>query len=329
MTKVLILGFFLCLSVTALVAQDVNTDSLLNEASKELSEHDLANSRHNLNSVIESTTENARAYLLRARVNLEEGLLEEALRDLTACINLDQDIIEAYQLRARLYNQLNYHRDYSIHDIDRAILLDKFDTENYVNKANYIVRSTNQLNRERDYQQAINVIDEAIAYDHENSRLYRIRADYKFEIGQRLGARTDIDRAIELDPNDPLNYDSRGTMRLFMEDFSGSFRDFTRAINLAPENERHYRKRAYAYYNSGRYEQAINDLSNTIELVLYRLDNNSISREEASSVLSNTYLIRGSALTQVDNYVEACSDFERARDLGARKASNYIARYCR
>ena len=120
MTKVLIFGFFLCLSVTKLIGQDVNTDSLLNEASKELSEHDLANSRHNLNSVIESTTENAKAYLLRARVNLEEGLLEEALKDLTACINLDQDIIEAYQLRARLYNQLDYHRDYSIHDIDRA-----------------------------------------------------------------------------------------------------------------------------------------------------------------------------------------------------------------
>ena len=329
MAKVLIYGFLLCMSITAVVGQEVNTDSLLNEASKELTEHDLANSRHNLNSVIENTTENARAYLLRARVNLEEGMPEEALKDLTQCINIDQTIAEAYQLRARLYSQLNYHRDYSIQDIDRAILLDKFNIDNYVNKANYIVRSTNQISKEKDYQRAINVMDEAIAYDHENARLYRIRADYKFEIDQRLGARTDIDRAIELDPNDPLNYDSRGTMRLFMEDFRGSFRDFTRAINLAPENERHYRKRAYAYYNSGRYEQAINDLSSTIELVLYRLDNDSITREEASSVLSNTYLIRGSALTQVDNYVEACSDFQRARDLGARKAANYISRYCR
>jgi tetratricopeptide (TPR) repeat protein len=172
-------------------------------------------------------------------------------------------------------------------------------------------------------------MDEAIAYDHDNSRLYRIRADYKFEIEQRLAARADIDKAIEKDPNDPLNYDSRGTMKLFMEDFTGAFRDFTRAIDLAPENEKHYRKRAYAYYNSGRYELAITDLSNTIELVLYRLETNTISREDASSLLSNTYLIRGSALTQVDNYVEACSDFKMARDLGSRKAVNYISRYCR
>lgn len=310
-------------------AQEVNTDSLLRAAQEEFDSKDLELSRSNLNVVISENPRSASAYLLRAKVFLEEDNPEMALKDLNKYIIIDQGNKEVYYMRSKLYNRLGYHKDYAIQDIDRALQLDQMNVNYYVDKAYYIVKGTSEANKQSDYQSAINLMDQAIAYDHENSWLYRIRADYKFEIGQRLAARTDIDRAIELAPGDALNYDSRGSMRLFMEDFRGAFQDFTKAIDLAPENEDHYRKRAYAYYNSGRYDQAIDDLSSTIQIIVHRLDNNTISSKEAADLLGGTYLIRGSALTQIDNYVEACSDFKRARDLGSRKAINYIAKYCR
>jgi Tfp pilus assembly protein PilF len=127
--NILLLIFLLFIS-SSVWSQEVNTDSLLNEASKELENHELNLSHQNLDDIINEDSENARAYLLRAKVLIEEGEREEALKDLTNCINITEDIAEAYVLRARLYSQLGYHRDYSIIDIDRAIMIDKLNSSN-------------------------------------------------------------------------------------------------------------------------------------------------------------------------------------------------------
>lgn len=307
-------------------------DSLVHAAEDKFAHSDIRSSITDIDSALKIAPKHGGAYYLRARIKLAEEQYQSALTDLSLAIEYNPDQINAYVERARLYVLLGYHRNYALNDINAAILLDKLDSRLYVEKARIITRTTNNSTRIKDYEWAIDNMDKAIAYDYKNSTLYRIRADYKFEIDQQLEALRDIDKAIELDPNDPENYDSRGTMRLFIEEYQGAIDDFTKAIDLSPEEGNHYRKRAHAYYNSGRYWNSIDDLTNTVILQTQKLENGELEsgqRDRIVDTLKNVYLIRGSAFMMVDKEGEACSDFRRARELGERKAVNYISKYCR
>lgn len=79
-------------------------------------------------------------------------------------------------------------------------------------------------------------------------------------------------RAIILDPNNPLLRLSLGGVYYAGKDYENATKFFEQAVSLKPEYANFHYNLAWAYYNSGKYTQAVAQLENT--LALYEIKDN-------------------------------------------------------
>ena len=79
--------------------------------------------------------------------------------------------------------------------------------------------------------------------------------------GDTLGARRDLDRIVELDPRDPVNWNSRGyySYALF-NDHARAIADYDQAIKLNPNYGYAFNNRGWSYYKLGNTDKAIKDI---------------------------------------------------------------------
>lgn len=235
--------------------------------------------------LIESSTEpavQARAYYMRGRIHLllaDEDNLQLALDDLTAAIQNDPTLSEAYYWRGQVYFQ---QQDYSraINDLDQALGQDATFTAAYYQRG--LARF--QL---ADYEGALRDLTVAIRFDPTRATQAIVY----------FGA------LVEAAPNDPATapaYYIRG--RLYQArgdsgDLSLALQDFTIAILRNPTFAPPYFDRGLLRVRLNTYAQAINDLSKAIEL-----DYN----------VTQAYYRRGLAYAQQDNPENAIQDFTAA-----------------
>jgi len=283
-----------------------------------------------LDSAVTVSPKFAEAYYLRAKVKIEIQNLEGAIEDLTNVVQLDPGNAEAYYQRSNLYLELNYHRDYSIRDLSEAIALDSKNTKYLVRRAYVRATTINSYSGKKEYDMAINDLNRAMRIDPHDGNLYYLRATYELEEEMRQQAMLDYDKAIELNPNESKYYGERGLLNLLLEKYQQSASDFNKAISLDPSNSIYFRHLAQAYYNYGNYPAAINSYSEALNVIIKKL-NGEKSPENRSEILKavrDIYLMRGSAFALLNRDGEACSDFSRARELGERRAANYMRKYC-
>jgi len=283
-----------------------------------------------LDSALLKSPKYADAYLLRATVRTEIQNLEGAIEDLSNVIRIDPGRAEAYYRRAMVYSDLGYHRDYCLRDLSEAITLDSKQSRYYVERARIRASSINTYNGNREYDLAIDDINRAIAVEPRNGRLYYLRAGYKLKLEERDQALQDYSSAIELVPDNARFYSDRGLLYLVLENYEKSALDYRKAISLDPENPEYYRNLAHAFYNYGNFRSSINAFSESINLLIKKIRDNS-SKEEMAKItdeLKEVYLMRGSAFANMGREGEACDDFGRSRELGERRALNYMRKYC-
>lgn len=313
-----------------LFSQANKTADYLAIARSNLSEGDRFSALVTLDSAVLKAPQNADAYFLRATVKTQIQNLEGAIEDLSKVIRIDPGRPEAYFRRALLYSQLQYHRDYSIQDLTQAISLDRSQTKYYVERAKVRATSINTYNGKKEYNLAIDDINRAIGVDPDDGYLYYLRAGYKLSQEKRRDALQDYESAIELDPSNSRYYSDRGLLYLIMEEYELSAGDYRKAISLDPSNPEHFRHLAHAFYNFGDFRSSINAFSESINLLLQQMRENS-TREELKEIqdgLKEVYLMRGSAFANLGRDGEACDDFGRSRELGERRALNYMRKYC-
>jgi len=88
--------------------------------------------------------------------------------------------------------------------------------------------------------------------------------------------------------------------------------DYNKILLLDSKNAEAYYKRGNIYYNQKKYDQALEDLSNSINI--------------KSS--ADAYYIRGLVYENTNKIPEACLDFKAAAALGHKEANKIVDKYC-
>lgn len=108
-------------------------------------------------------------------------------------------------------------------------------------------------------------IAQAIAMEEKaapsSARLHRVKGEVAAMAGDSVLARTELDRAVELDPDDPVNYNSRGYYaHAWRGDHRGAIADYDRAIKLNPNYSYAFNNRGWSEYKNGETAKGIKDI---------------------------------------------------------------------
>lgn len=121
------------------------------------------------------------------------------------------------------------------------------------------------------------------------------------------------DRAIDRDDSLKEAYINRASILIAMDQYEKARSDLSRTIELDPDYLRAYYNRANIFVEEGLYRKAEEDLNELLE-------RDSDHRE--------ALLLRGQVRQHLDKEEKGCRDLRKAREQGAKKASNYIERFC-
>jgi tetratricopeptide (TPR) repeat protein len=312
------------------LAQEL-TSELIELANREIKQENFPAAHIYIDSAIALSPENPEIYMIRASIYKKESNNRMAIRSYEDAIKANPGYHQAYFERSVLRYEIGDHRDYSLQDINKAISLQSSNTQYLVQKASYLRNTHDSETGLPDLLEAIATLSEAIQLAPDSARFYDLRGQIQFENGQRLSAIADFSKAIEMNP-DAVYFGDRGLTYLILEDYQDAINDFTSAVELDPLNEDYIQKRGHAKFNSGKYNDAIEDFTLSINVLFRKISLTSGKVDQNhpfNKSLQENYLFRGSALLQVDAAYEACIDFESARELGSKRAANYIRRFCR
>lgn len=231
--------------------------------------------------VAEETLNNSADYFNNGKKNILTGNLEDAIIDLTAAVNADNNMIDAYILRGEAYMQNGDWKN-AMADFDHAIEMDP------KNSIAYYDRSL--LNtRMEDYGAALADINNALA-------------------------------AYTTNPNEVLQmrdlYAKRGQLNLWLKNWEGAIADYKNSL-ARPEGivtPNVYAERAEAYTALGQYSDAIADYTSAIRVISEQIQGaTSTEQKEDLSSRAMTYFEKSAALNlNIGNTAAARSDLESA-----------------
>ena len=111
----------------------------------------------------------------------------------------------------------------------------------------------------RYYENKVMKTEVASLRDQAFSLLQKDKADY-------MKALDLLNKAIELNPDDAIDYNNRGTAFYKLGRYQRAIEDFNRAINLDPNDTYAYNNRGNAYYDLGKRKHACDDWRKVCEL---------------------------------------------------------------
>jgi tetratricopeptide (TPR) repeat protein len=129
-----------------------------------------------------------------------------------------------------------------------------------------LIASAIQKESKNDYRGILSDMNQAIAIDSQNSRLYYIRGNAKDDLEDRKGAIDDFNRAIALAPNYDKAYNNRGISKSALGDKKGAIEDYSRAIAINPNYDKAYSNRGNAKDDLGDRKGAIEDYNRAIAI---------------------------------------------------------------
>lgn len=115
--------------------------------------------------------------------------------------------------------------------------------------------------RRGDLGAALKVLDRAVSDAPSMARLVRERGGVKAMLGDRTGARADLDRAVELGPRDAVNYNSRGYyVHMLNGEHAAAIADMDKAIKQDPNYGYAFSNRGWCRYELGEVQKARKDI---------------------------------------------------------------------
>jgi len=149
----------------------------------------------------------------------------------------------------------------------------------------------------KDYDNAITQLTEAVRLNPDYARAYEVRARSYFFKEQYNMAVSGFDDTLRLDPNNALVYQFRGTAYIQLGQYDMAVKDYSDSIRLEPDNALSYIIRGEAYYQLGQYGIAVRDFNDAI-----RLDPNNAA----------AYADRGAAYAMLGQRSQAIEDLEKS-----------------
>lgn len=327
------LRLLLCILLAPVwVLAQEQTDRLLQAADMAVQQEDFHAALSYLDSAAVLSPGSADIPVRKAEIHTSQGELRKAIEAYNEAIEINPQSDDALFQRSVLRYEIGDHRNYSLNDINAALAVDPTNPSFYVQKAFYLRNTNNPQSGKPDLAEAIVELSKAIQLAPDSAIYYDLRGQVKYEAEQPLAAIGDFTTALDLDDQEASYFHDRGLTYLLIEDYAAAIDDLTRAIELDPLNETYIQKRGHARFNKADYNGAVDDFTlciNTIFRKISMISGRIAVDHPLNKRLQESYLFRGSALLQVDASYEACSDFKAARDLGNRRAGNYVKRYCR
>ena len=160
-------------------------------------------------------------------------------------------------------------------------------------------------------KQAKEHYDGAIELDSQNPVFYNNRGSTKLALGDFQGAIADLDEAIGLDPLYAAAYNNRGGAKSASGDRQGAIMDFGKAIELDPRDAGFYNNRGVARIGLGDLQGALADYNTAIEL-------------DPRNALA--YNNRGKTKRELGDHRGAIADYDIAAELSPNFADIYSNR---
>ena len=155
----------------------------------------------------------------------------------------------------------------------------------------------------------------------------------KANLGDYYGAISDFNKSIIVDPNNVQAYWNLADSKLKINDYKGSLSDYNKAISLNPHKtviSFVYYSRASAKSSLEDYSGAINDLTKSIDLD-FELKKELLEKygftDDIVEILKK-YDFRADCYARLNDYTNACSDWEIAEKLGSKTAQGNITKNC-
>jgi tetratricopeptide (TPR) repeat protein len=339
-----------------------------------------------------------REYFKFASFRFEKGDLDGAIEYLNRSIEIDPSYGNAFLLRAEAYFKMERYRE-TVTDLESAFEIEKAKNAFY---SKYFLMASKAYFSLDDVRKAYEFLNSSIDAAPDNSEALQIRSEWKYKQRDYQGAIDDLDQAIYYAKNSAELYIARATLgqsifkpKVQDEKFVSVSKDFAKAIMLEPDNYDFYKKRSAFFKDAGaieqtisdyntmvglnpkdfttyrdrgllrmqkqEYEQAIHDFSSTLQLepndelgLRYRgmcfhnqrNYNRAISdfsrvikryhedyqnkklNESEVMILGELFIMRGHSYQALGYNQEACGDFSRSLEIGTKKAYNYYRKFC-
>ena len=162
----------------------------------------------------------------KAAVGLSNGI--QAIAMLTKAIMLNEEFVEAYQMRAEILWAMRQPKDAN-EDIEKLLAINPEDESALLLKGEILAVSGEE-------EQALQLMNQVLELNPFNEKAYLLKGSYyllKKEFDKAIAV---YDEALEINPNFAQAYHERGRVKLEKGDKQGSMEDMKRAIELAPEN---------------------------------------------------------------------------------------------
>jgi tetratricopeptide (TPR) repeat protein len=140
-----------------------------------------------------------------------------------------------------------------------------------------------------------------------------LRAECYRKTGVMIKAKEDIGKYLDLYPGNKKALGFAGKIESASGDNIKALTYFSENLKLHPNDPECYLDRANAYFVSKSWDLAIKDYSMSLDL---------------QPGNSDVWLNKGISLVNAGKKDDACIDFRKSFNLGNRKATEYISRYC-
>ena len=192
-------------------------------------------------------------------------------------------------------------------------------------------------------QQAVPLLDLALARDPRHARALRWRGEARIALRQWEGALEDLDRSLDLDPQQPTGFVSRGVVQSALDRLPEAIADFGRAIALDPNSHVAHYDRAHMLAAGGDLAAALQDFDRAIALqpsgaalvdraeARLRLGRTEEAEQDLDRALElepdlvRALILRSGLRARLGRCAEAEADCERALGLAPGHAPAHLA----
>jgi tetratricopeptide (TPR) repeat protein len=165
------------------------------------------------------------------------------------------------------------------------------------------------------WNRAVNDFTMVILKDDKDPHAYNLRAQSYIGLGEYELAKTDLNQALIYDKTDPDIYFNRALIYENYRDYDRAILDYTRILKVHPDDHYVYYSRGRARLIMGEYVPALNDLDKALTI---------------NSSIPEYFRMRGDIKYQINQLIaDPCSDWNTAVQLGDKRASFSIKKYCR
>lgn len=170
---------------------------------------------------------NASHYFKNGSAKYQLENYKSAVEDLDQAIELENDYIDAYYVRALCYSSLKKY-DKAVNDFNMVIELNPDYKDAYINRGFYI------LEKRGDFEGAISDYNKYLELnkDGDNAFAYNNRGYAKYKLNDFDGAMKDIQESIQANPENSLVYKNRALIYLSIDSINLACKDLELANKL-------------------------------------------------------------------------------------------------